>query len=152
MRCPVRVHVGSNCPEPPPARQAGRPTSARRTDLLRVMPLSVSATNASRPPLPMERAASDGLKSHSRCRAQVIADFYNKICHQRPKCSAAKYIPADQLVGCGVQAIPPNRCDVACSTPGFHPTLSLCWTCTIYSLPVSRLFSVINRTHSANLV
>jgi hypothetical protein len=67
------------------------------------MPLSVSATNASRPPLLMERAAGDGLKSHSRCRAQVIADFYNKI---GPKATSELRLAAAYLSLCFVVAWP----------------------------------------------
>src|SRR5271170_5069707 len=49
MRCPVRVHVGRDCPEPPQARQVGRPATANRPFVRCVSVASVSKVERKSP-------------------------------------------------------------------------------------------------------
>ena len=49
MRCPVRVHVGSDCAEPPQACQAGRPATAVRPFVRCVSVASVSKVERKSP-------------------------------------------------------------------------------------------------------
>src|SRR5207245_9091787 len=49
MRCPVRVHVGSDCAEPSQACQVGRPATTTRPCVLRVTLQASVKSSVSRP-------------------------------------------------------------------------------------------------------
>jgi len=79
MRCPVRVHVGSDCAEPSQACQVGRPATTTRPCVLCVT--VASACNVKRKSTrTIQRAATDGLKKMASADPrQLYADFCNKI-------------------------------------------------------------------------
>src|SRR5882672_2581448 len=78
MRCPVRVHVGSDCAEPPQACQVGRPATTVRPFVRCVSVASVSKVERKSPHNP---AGDNGWlqKMHSRLPRRLYADFCNKI-------------------------------------------------------------------------
>jgi hypothetical protein len=81
-RCPVRVHVGSDCAEPPQACQVGRPATANRPFVRCVSVASVSKVERKSP------AQSSGWKATAKKHGasvlhRVYADFCNKICQKQ---------------------------------------------------------------------
>src|SRR5258707_1237638 len=82
MRCPVRVHVGSDCAEPPQACQVGRPATTVRPFVRCGSVASVSKVERKSPPQSSGRqwVASKNAPAVLRRR---YADFCNKICQQQ---------------------------------------------------------------------
>jgi hypothetical protein len=82
MRCPVRVHVGSDCTEPSQACQVGRPATTVRPFVRCVTVASVSKVECKSPHNP----AGDNRwlqKNAPAVPRQLYADFCNKICHEQ---------------------------------------------------------------------
>src|SRR5437667_2076370 len=78
MRCPVRVHVGSDCAEPSQACQVGRPATTTRPCVLCVTVASVSKVER-KPPRTIQRVATDGFnKWHQSSRAVRVPTFTTK--------------------------------------------------------------------------
>src|SRR5437773_1063737 len=78
MRCPVRVHVGSDCAEPSQACQVGRPATTTRPCVLCVTVASVSKVER-KPPRTIQRVATDGFnKWHQSSRAVRMPTFTTK--------------------------------------------------------------------------
>src|ERR1700738_4517743 len=78
MRCPVRVHVGSDCAEPPQACQVGRPATTNRPFMRCVSVASVSKVERKSPAQSRgwkATAAKNGISVPRR----LYADFCNKI-------------------------------------------------------------------------
>src|ERR1700686_3478751 len=78
MRCPVRVHVGSDCAEPPQACQVGRPATPNRPFMRCVSVASVSKVERKSPAQSRgwkATAAKNGISVPRR----LYADFCNKI-------------------------------------------------------------------------
>jgi hypothetical protein len=80
MRCPVRVHVGSDCAEPPQACQVGRQATTVRPCVRCVTVARSVKSSVSRRTI--QRAATDGFKASAVPRSRH-ADFCNKICHEQ---------------------------------------------------------------------
>src|SRR5437660_694664 len=83
MRCPVRVHVGSDCAEPSQACEVGRPATTTRPCVLCVTVASVSKVER-KPPRTIQRVATDGFnKWHQSSRAVRVPTFTTKSAKSR---------------------------------------------------------------------
>src|SRR6202049_1924083 len=88
MRCPVRVHVGCDCSEPPQACQADRPATTNRP-FVRCVTLQASVkSSVSRPHNPA--VATDGFKNGTNRPAPSACRFLQQNRHEtdmQPDCA-----------------------------------------------------------------
>src|ERR1700692_499677 len=91
MRCPVRVHVGSDCAEPPQACQVGRPATTNRPFMRCVSVASVSKVERQSPAQSRgwkATAAKNGISVPRR----LYADFCNKIAAKQTARSVPSFV------------------------------------------------------------
>jgi hypothetical protein len=74
MRCPVRVHAGGDCAEPPQAGQVGRPAATIRLFVRCVSVASVSKVER-KSPAPIQRVTMDGFKKSTSRPAPSVCRF-----------------------------------------------------------------------------
>src|SRR5512132_763808 len=95
MRCPVRVHVGSDCAEPSQACQVGRPATTTRPRVLCITVASVCNVKRTSTAQSSGQQRDRLKKMASAVPRQLYADFCNKIgtkqtCHLVQRMSGDK--------------------------------------------------------------